>query len=86
MLITFEKREGLVEIYNQLIDLVGIENTEKIYRNLKGQQITFPMRLYKTDYIMKEVIERYDGKNLKELASEYGYTERYFRELLKRET
>lgn len=85
MLISIEKREGLVEIYNQLIDIVGLENTEKIYSNLKGQQITFPMRLYRTDYIAREVNERYDGKNLKTLAKEYGYTERYLRELLKRD-
>lgn len=85
MLISAEKKEGLVEIYSQLIDIVGIENTEKIYKNLKGQQITFPMRLYKTDYIAREVNERFDGKNLKYLAKEYGYTERYLRELLKRE-
>ena len=53
MLITADKREGLAEIYNQLVDLVGIENTEEIYKNMKGQQITFPMRLYRTDYISK---------------------------------
>lgn len=82
MIITAEKREGLAEIYNQLIDIVGIENTEKIYKNLKGQQITFPMRLYRTEYISRMVNERYDGKNLKALAREYGYTERYLRYLL----
>ena len=49
MLITADKREGLAEIYNQLVELVGIENTEEIYKNMKGQQITFPMRLYRTD-------------------------------------
>ncbi len=82
MLITAEKRDGLAEIYNQLIDIVGIENTEEIYKNLKGQQITFPMRLYRTDYITKMVNENYNGKNLKALAKEYGYTERYLRYLL----
>lgn len=83
MEITVEKKEGLFEIYNQLIDMVGIENTEKIYENLKGQQITFPMRLYRTDYITKIVNEKYDGRNLKKLAKEFGYTERYLRGLLK---
>ena len=82
MLITADKREGLAEIYNQLVDLVGIENTEEIYKNMKGQQITFPMRLYRTDYISKIVNEREDGKNLKALAREYGYTERHLRNLL----
>ncbi len=60
MQITSEKKEGLFEIYNQLVDMVGIENTEKIYENLKGQQITFPMRLYRTDYIAKVVKEEFE--------------------------
>ena len=78
-----KNKDGLVEIYGQLVDLIGIENTEKIYYTLRGQQIVFPMRLYKTEFISKEVRRRYNGKNLKELANEYGYTERYLRSFIK---
>ncbi|SHJ99427.1 Mor transcription activator family protein [Hespellia stercorisuis] len=84
LLIISGKKEGLAEIYNQLVDIIGVENTEKIYNNLKGQQVTFPMRLYKTEYVLQEIEEKYDGKNLRELAKEYGYTERYLRTLLKK--
>lgn len=55
MIIEQEKKEGLAEIYNQLVELVGIENTQKIYDSLKGQQVTFPMRLYKPDYVSQKV-------------------------------
>lgn len=79
------KKDGLAEIYSQLVDLVGIKNTEIIYENLKGQQVVFPMRLYRADFVEEEVKERYDGKNLKSLASEYGYTERYLRQFLKKQ-
>ena len=79
-----EVYEGVVEIYDQLIELVGREHTKKIYEHFKGQQITFPMRFYKTDYIIMEVKRQYNGKNLKELAKRYGYTERHLRELLKK--
>lgn len=72
-----------MDIYNQLAKIVGLENTVIIYENLKGQQITFPMRLYRTDYIAKEVQSKYDGRNLKKLAKEYGYSERHLRGFLK---
>ena len=39
--------------YGQLVDLVGNRNTEKIYYTLRGQQIVFPMRLYKTGVHIK---------------------------------
>lgn len=81
--LTIENKDGLADIYNQLVDIVGLENTAKLYENLKGQQITFPMRLYKTDYVVKEVKRRYNGKNLKELAREYDYSERHLRGFLK---
>lgn len=77
-----ENKEGLADIYSQLVDIVGIENTVKLYENLKGQQITFPMRLYRTDYVAEEVKKRYDGRNLKELAREYDYSERHLRSFL----
>ena len=79
-----EVKDGVVEIYNQLIDIVGLEHTRKIYEYFKGQQITFPMRFYKSEYIGQEVKQQYDGTNLKELARKYGYTERHIRELLRR--
>lgn len=84
MSIELSKIEGLAEIYSQLVELIGVENTEIIYENLKGQQIIFPMRLYRKEFIESEVEERYDGKNLKKLASEFGYTERYLRSFLKK--
>ena len=78
-----ESKEGLVEIYNQLAEIVGVENTLTLYENLKGQQVTFPMRLYKTDYVAEEVRKRYNGRNIKELAREYNYSERHLRSFLK---
>ncbi len=78
-----ENKEGLADIYSQLADIVGVENTVMLYENLKGQQITFPMRLYKTDYIAEKVKKRYNGRNLKELAKEYDYSERHLRSFLK---
>lgn len=86
MVLTIVSKEGLVEIYNQIAEIIGLDNTEKLYEYLKGQQITFPMRLYKTEYIVEIVKKKYNGKNLKELAREVGYSERYLRSLLEKQS
>ena len=70
-------------IYQDLIELLGIQGVNKLYTNFRGQQIVFPMRLYTREYVIDELHNRYNGKNLKALALEFGYSERYLRTLLK---
>lgn len=74
--------QGFTEIYRDLAELIGIEKTLIIYENMKGQQITLPKRLYAVDYVKKELSSRGTEKNIKELAKEFNYTERYMRKLL----
>ena len=71
-------------VYRELIDLIGIECTLKIYSQYNGQQLSFPKRLYTSSFIEQRVIEEYDGRNVKELARKYGYTERWVCEKIKR--
>lgn len=66
-------------VYSELAEIAGIEVTEAIYTRLKGQQITFPTRLFKKSYVIKEVNKKYNGANLKELAREFDYSERWIR-------
>ncbi len=70
------------QIYNELCDLIGEENMSIVYENFKGMQISFPTRLYTKDYIIQQIRERYDGQNGKELAKEFGYTVKYFNQLI----
>lgn len=67
-----------------MVDLVGYDNTIKLYAYFKGQQITFPIKLYKSEYIKKLLQKEYDGKNIKTLAKKYGYSERWIKELIKK--
>jgi Mor family transcriptional regulator len=76
--------ETLNDAYKEFARLIGIENTHKMFQNFRGQQITFPMRWLSPEHIAVVVAERYDGKNLKELAKEYGYSERWLRQILKK--
>ncbi len=70
-------------IYQELIELLGVQVVNKLYCNFRGQQIVFPMRLYTREYVIEELHNRYNGNNLKALALEFGYSERYLRTLLK---
>ncbi len=72
-------------IYREVGELIGPENTKKIFECFKGQQVTFPQRLYDKQYVTEYVKIHYDGTNLKELALKFSYTERYIREMLKDE-
>ena len=60
------------QIYSELCDLIGEENMSLVYENFKGQQVSFPERLYTKEYTMQQIRERYDGQNGKELAREFG--------------
>lgn len=72
-------------IYGEMAEVIGVEATISIYEQFKGQQITFPARLYKKSYVRKEVNSRYDGTNLKILAKEFNYTERWIRDMIYKE-
>lgn len=59
------KNEDFKGIYKNMINLFGEEITIKLYENYKGQQITFPMRLYSKKYVLKIINEKYNGKKFK---------------------
>ena len=70
-------------IYKDLCDLIGEENTQKVYKEYRGQQITFPVEFYSKEYIYSQIIDEFNGSNLKQLATKYGYSERTIRRILK---
>lgn len=74
---------GLQGVYKELAEIIGVDATIAVYNELKGQQVTFPTRLYERSYVMEEVNLRYDGTNIKELAKEFNYTERWIRTFVK---
>lgn len=71
------------DIYKEISEIVGLDNTLKIYLRFKGQQITFPVRLYNSHMIQQSVIKEYDGTNIAELAQKYDYSEKTIRRMIK---
>ena len=77
--------EGLNDVYRDIADKIGIENTLEIYRMFRGNQISFPGRLFSKEYIYKAINSEYNGENIKQLAQKYNYSERSIRRILKSE-
>lgn len=40
------------------------------------------MRLFSKEYVIRYISERYNGKNIKELARELGYSERWIKQVI----
>lgn len=70
-------------IYKELSELVGLDTTLKIYLRFKGQQVSFPVRLYNPQMIQQSVIKEYDGTNIAELARKYDYSEKSIRRMIR---
>ena len=78
-----DKKIPLNGIYAELSDLVGYENTIKIYEQYKGQQVNFPVSLYDKSAVKEVIKELYTGSNAKELARRFNYSERWVRIIVK---
>ena len=71
------------DIYKEISEIVGLDATLKIYLRFKGQQISFPVRLYNPHLIQQNVIKEYDGYNIRELAKKYDYSEKTIRRMIR---
>lgn len=67
IIIKLEDERGMVEIrrqvdssdfsgvYQDMVENLGVEITKRIYKHYNGQQVTFPMRLYSNQLILKTI-------------------------------
>ena len=77
------KGEYLNGAYSDLANLLGIEAVLKIHSAYRGQQMSFPVQLFSKTFLKKQIVEEYDGYNVKQLATKYGYSEKWIRKILK---
>ena len=45
-----EKYRG---IYKDMVEVLGHDITLKVYEQYRGQQVTFPMRMYSQEYVVE---------------------------------
>ena len=76
---------GLNDVYREIADEIGIENTMRIYNLFHGTQISFPNRLFSREHVHKAIVEEYDGTNVLQLAQKYNYSERSIWRIVKNE-
>lgn len=78
-------KELLNEFYQELADLIGLENAYKLHETYRGLSYTFPMRLYDPKKVAQKIVAEYNGENASELARHYGYSMRWVLEVLRKE-
>lgn len=79
---TRDKKENLTRIYMELADHIGFENAVIIHREYGGQQINFPLNFYSREYIHSQILNEFDGTNIKQLAAKYNCSERTVRRIV----
>ncbi len=77
------KGESLNGVYNELAGLLGIDAAMKIHASYRGQQITFPVELFSKEFLIRQIVCEYDGHNVKQLATKFGYSEKWIRKIIK---
>jgi Mor family transcriptional regulator len=77
------KFEYLNGAYNDIANLLGIDAAIKLHAAYRGQQITFPVQLFTKEFIVAQIVNEYDGYNVKQLATKFGYSEKWIRKILK---
>jgi Mor family transcriptional regulator len=70
-------------VYKEISEIVGLDATLKIYLRFKGQQVSFPVRLYNPHLIQRNVIKEFDGTNIRSLAQKYDYSEKTIRRMIR---
>lgn len=69
-------------IYSEMVEILGEDIVRLIYQNYKGQQVTFPMKLYSNEYVEKYIDKNSDSKTIREMCRELGYTEGWIKHLI----
>ena len=75
--------ELLNAVYKEISEKLGMDTAISIYQLFKGQQVSFPVRLFNPAKIQQLIIEEYDGKNIRTLAIKYSYSEKTIRRIIK---
>lgn len=71
-------------IYEDMVDYLGLDITIKVFERYKGQQVTFPVKLHSMDYIIGQVSNSSSGKEIKDIARKYDYSEQWIRRMIRK--
>ena len=77
------KASQLNGAYAEIAASLGVDAALKLHSRYRGTQISYPVELLNRKYIFEQIINEYDGTNVRELATKYGYTEKWIRKIVK---
>ena len=78
--------EELAGIYTEVAEEIGIDNAYVLFKHFRGQQLTFPLKFYSSDYIARRIcIEHGEGESARKLATKNGYSQSRIRQILAQE-
>ncbi len=77
------RAEDLTDIYMEIANKIDVETAVTIYEMFRGQQVQFPQKLYSKEHMYSYIKEHYNGRNIRELAKKFGYSDRRIRQILK---
>lgn len=78
--------EQLNGFYRDIALDMGVEVAVQMYEHYKGLQVVFPTKLLDSEFIQTQILKEYDGRNYKQIALKYGYSERWVRKIIKSRT
>ena len=76
------KADDFADVYMEIADKLGVDTAVAIHELFKGQQILFPQKLYRKEYIYAYIKQNYNGKNVRELSKKFGYSDRRIRQII----
>ncbi len=74
--------QNLRNVYMEIAEAYDVETALKIRKLFGGQRITFPKKFYRSDYVCLYIKSHYNGRNMRELACQFGLSERRVRQIL----
>ena len=74
--------DDFADVYMEIANAAGEEAAITIHKLFKGQQILFPQKLYKKEYIYSYIKQNYNGQNIRELSQKFGYSDRRIRQII----
>ena len=74
--------ENFAGIYREIAIATNVDIAMAMFNMFGGQQIVFPKRLYSKEYVRRYIIKNYNGKNIRQLSKDLGYSDRRIRQIL----
>lgn len=74
--------ENFREVYREIARQTSVETAKVIHKLFGGQQISFPKKLYCTEYVNECIRNEFNGRNMRELACQFDISERRVRQIL----